>query len=146
MKTPKKPKHKLYDVAETLFVEQGMTCTAIAEDLSISEKSLGKWREQMKWDEQRQKHLSTPGAIRKILLEELEWVASGNSPRIDTDALSKIAKTLTYFDGKIPLSVIVTVLKDYDQHNAELYPHEAIKEMRKHKDYLHHRAKLEALK
>ena len=146
MKTPQKPTHKLYDVAESLFVEKGMTCAAIAEDLSISERSLSKWRDKMKWNEQRQKHLSTPGAIRKLLLDELEHVAGGGERRIDTDALSKIAKTLTYFDGKIALPVIITVFKDYDQYNAELYPHEALKEMRKHKDYLHHLAKLEALK
>ena len=146
MKTPQKPKHKLYDIAEALFIEKGMTCAAIAEDLKIREATLSEWRAKMKWDDERQKFLSTPGAIRKLLLAELERVAGGESPNIDTDALSKIAKTLTYFDGKIALPVIVTVFKDYDNWNAELHPHEALAEMNKHKDYLHHLAKLEAIK
>ena len=146
MTSRKKPKHRLYDTAETLFVEKGMTCAAIAEELPISEVSLSKWRTQMGWDDERQKYLSTPGAIRKLLLAELEHVAGGGKPRIDTDALSKINKALTYFDGKIALPVVITVFKDYDQYNGELYPHEVAREMQKHKDYLHHLAKLESLK
>lgn len=141
-----KPTNKLYDVAETLFVEKGMTCAAIAEDLKIREATLSGWRAKMKWDDTREQFLTTPGAIRKLLIEELKLVAGGNPSRIDTDALSKIAKTLTYFDGKIALPVIVTVLKDYDNWNAELHPHEALKEMDKHRAYLHHLAKLESLK
>ena len=123
-----------------------MTCAAIAEDLNLREATLSDWRIKMKWDDERQQFLSTPGAIRKLLLGELEHVAGGGKPRIDTDALSKINKALTYFDGKVSLPIVVTVLKDYDQYNAKLYPHEASKEMCKHKEYLHHLAKLETLK
>jgi hypothetical protein len=146
MKVSSKPAHKLYDVAETLFVEKGMTCAAISEDLKIRETTLSGWRAKMQWDTARQQFLTTPGAIRKLLLAELEFVAGGNKSRIDTDSLSKIAKTLTYFDGKIALPVIVTVFKDYDNWIAETHPHEAIKEMGYHKEYLHHLAKLESYK
>ena len=146
MKTPSKPAHKLYDVAESLFVEKGMTCTAISEDLNIREATLSGWRVKMRWDAAREQFLITPGAIRKLLIEELKRVAGGEKPKIDTDALSKIAKALTYFDGKIALPVVVSVLKDYDNWNAELHPHEALVEMGKHREYLHHLAKLESIK
>ncbi len=81
MKTPSKPTHKLYDVAESLFVEKGMTCTAIAEDLKIREATLSGWRVKMQWDDARQKFLTTPGAIRKLLLAEMEFVAGGGKAR-----------------------------------------------------------------
>ena len=123
-----------------------MTCTAIAEDLKIREATLSGWRVKMQWDDARQKFLTTPGAIRKLLLAEMEFVAGGGKARIDTDALSKIAKALTYFDGKIALPVIVSVFKDYDSWLAEVHPHDAIKETDNHKEYLHHLAKLESVK
>ena len=82
------PRHKLYKDAETLFVEQGMTCAAIAEQLSMTEATLSRWRRQMNWDELRAAALAAPSTIRKILTAELQHIAGGGQPRVDADALS----------------------------------------------------------
>ena len=143
----KRPKHKLYDAAYTLFVEQGMTCAAIAETLSIKrEATLSEWRQAMKWDEDRRRFLSSPAEIRRLLLSEMEHVAGGGKPRIDTDALSKIGKALTYFDGKLSVTVIIAVLKEFDLFMAEVNPHKAVEFLEYHKQFIHHRAKLENMK
>lgn len=138
------PKHKLYKDAETLFVEQGMTCSAIAEHLSITEATLSKWRRQMNWDELRAAALSAPEAIRKILTAELQHIASGGSPNVDADALSKVAKALNYFDGRVALSVVVSVLKEFDTWMASIDPAKAVEIAEMHRLFVNHRAELES--
>ena len=141
-----KPKHKLYDAAYTLFVEQGYTCTGIAETLNLREATLSKWRVDMKWDDDRKRFLSSPSEIRRLLLTEMERVANGEDTKINTDALSKIGKALTYFDGKLSVTVIIAVLKEFDLYMAEVNPHKAVEFLEYHKQFIHHRAKLENLK
>jgi len=142
----KKPKHKLYDDAETLFVEQGLTCNAICEQLNITEATLSKWRGQMNWDKRRENFLSSPGKIRQLLQQELKTVVEGNKTKVDTDALSKIAKTLQYFDGRVSLPVIVSVFKEFDEWVVGVDPETAVKFTEYHKSFLNHRAKLDSLK
>lgn len=142
----KRPKHKLYGAAYTFFVEQGMTCAAIAEALSLREATLSEWRQTMKWDDDRRRILASPDSIRRILLGEIEHVAGGGKPRIDTDALSKIAKALTYFDGKVPLTVVYSVLKERDLFMAEVAPHRAVEDLEYNKLFLHRRAQLDSMK
>lgn len=144
MKT--KPKHKLYADACALFVEQGLTCTAIAELLTISENTLSKWRTGMDWDTERANALSRPDKIKEILLKELTSVAEGNKARIDTDALSKISKTLQYFDGKVSLPIIVSVFKEFDNFVVDVDPHLALKFTEYHKAFINHRAQIDSAK
>lgn len=142
----KKPKSKLYDAAYTLFVEQGLTCAAISETLGIREATLSEWRKGMKWDDARKRILAAPDTIRRLLLEQMEKVSSGEKPTVDTDALSKIAKALTYFDGKIPLTVVYAVLKERDLFMAEVAPHRAVEDLEYNKMFLHRRAQLDSMK
>ena len=57
----------------------------------------------------------------------MQWIAEGNKARLDTDGLSKVAKSLQYFDGKVPLSVVISVLKEVDNFVAEINPQEVVK-------------------
>ena len=141
-----KPKHKLYTTAETLFVEQGMTCTATAEMLGIREGTLSEWRKNQLWDDKRKKAISTPDAIRRLLLDELQSISAGNKPRIDTDGLSKVAKTIQYFDGRVALSVVISVLKEVDNYIAEIDPGVAVDMAKYHQMFVTHRAKIDSLK
>lgn len=140
------PKHKLFTTAESLFVEQGLTCAAIAEQLGLTEGTLSKWRNTMQWDDKRKRVLSTPDAIRHLLLDELQSISEGNKPRIDTDGLSKVAKTIQYFDGRIALAVVISVLKEVDNYIAEIDPTKAVEVARYHQLFVSHRAKIDSLK
>nr|DAS26067.1 MAG TPA: Protein of unknown function (DUF1804) [Caudoviricetes sp.] len=140
------PKHKLYTAAYNCFVEQGMTCAGIAELLGIREATLSEWRRGMKWDEKRKASLAAPGKIRELLLDEMQWIAEGNKARLDTDGLSKVAKSLQYFDGKVPLSVVISVLKEVDNFVAEINPQEVVKITEYHRMFIQHRAQVDSLK
>ena len=142
----RQPKHKLYGDAESLFVEQGMTCAAIAEVLALTETTLSKWRKGMQWDDKRTAALASPSKIKEILQKEMLSVASGNKPAIDTDALSKIGKALSYFDGKVPLTVVISVIKELDEWTAGTDPHAAVKNTELHKQFIAHRAKIDSLR
>lgn len=146
MKPKKKPRHRLYDDTYSMFVEYGMTCTAISEMTNISEATLSKWRNEMSWDRMREETLARPDKIREILLKELKSVAEGNKAKIDTDALSKINKTLQYFDGKLSLPVIVAALKECDNFIVAIDPQKALEISEWHKSFILERAKMESLK
>lgn len=138
------PRHKLYKDAETLFVEHGMSCAAIAQQLSISEATLSKWRAGRKWDELRAAALAAPTTIRKILTEELQRIASGQPASVDADALSKVAKALNYFDGRVALSVIISVFKEFDTWMAGIDPAKAVEVAELHRLFVNHRAEIDS--
>lgn len=142
----KTPKHKLYSLAEDMFVEQGFTAQGISEQTGLSEKTLSGWRNSMKWDMLREEHLTSPEKVRKLLRQELKNVAEGKETKIDTDALSKIAKTLQYYDGRVALSVVISVFKEFDNWMAEVDPHMAVQFLEYHKKFFHHRATMDSLK
>ena len=146
MEGKKKPRHPLYNDAYTMFVEYGMTCTAIAEYSGLTEATLSKWRKLMDWERQREEILVRPDKVRDLIMKELKWVAEGNSPRIDTDALSKINKTLQYFDGKLSLPIIVAVMKECDNFIMGVDPEKALEISEWHKSFILERAKTESLK
>lgn len=66
--------------------------------------------------------LAAPSTIRKILTAELQHIAGGGQPRVDADALSKVAKALNYFDGRVALSVVISVFKEFDTWMAGIDP------------------------
>lgn len=140
------PKHKLYSVSESLFVDQGLTCSAISMQLGITEASLSKWRKQMDWDAKRDRLISTPAKIRELLLEEMKSVSEGNKAKIDADALSKINKALSYLDGKVSLSIVVSVFMEFDNWMAEIDPKKAAEWTQYHKLFIDYRAEQDSLK
>lgn len=140
------PKHKLYSVAESLFVEQGLTCSAISVQLGITEASLSKWRKQMDWDAKRDRVISTPAKIRELLLQEMKSVSQGNKAKIDADALSKINKALSYLDGKVSLSVVISLFMEFDNWMAEVDPKKAVDFTEYHKLFIAYRAEQDSLK
>ncbi len=140
------PKHKLYSVAESLFTEQGLSCSAISLQLGITEATLSKWRNRMDWDSKRDSIVSTPAKIRELLLEEMKSVSSGNKAKIDADALSKINKALSYLDGKVSLSIVISVFMEFDNWMAEADPKKAVDFTEYHKLFIAYRAEQDSLK
>jgi transposase-like protein len=140
------PKHKLYKDAEILFVEQGMSCNAISEQLGITEATLSGWRSRMNWDRTREDFLSSPFKIRQLLQNELKWISEGNKPRVDSDALSKVNKALRELAAQVSLPVIISVFKRFDQWMLGIDPDLCIKVMELHKLFLNECAKEEMQK
>lgn len=139
----KEPKHKLYGVAETLFVEQGLSCAAIAEQLGISEVTLSKWRSAMDWDAKRDDFLSTPRKIRELLLLEMKNITEGKKSAIDADALSKVSKALQAMENRISIPVIISVFKEFDMWMVDVDPRLAVRFTEFHKMFIAYRAQQE---
>ena len=139
----KEPKHKLYGVAETLFVEQGLSGTAIAEQLGISANTLSKWRESMEWDAKRDSYLSTPRKIRELLLQEMKNITEGKDTKIDADALSKVSKALQAMENRISIPVIISVFKEFDMWMVDMEPQLAVRFTEFHKMFIAYRAQQE---
>lgn len=125
-------------VAETMFIEQGMTCKAIAELIDVSEKTLSKWRNDGQWDQKREESLAAPHRIREILLKELKTLADGGAGTIDADALSKIAKVMDTISEKISPQLVISVLKGFDNWMADQDAQMAVAFLTYHKQYIQH--------
>ncbi len=135
------PKHKHYNDAESLFVDGGMTCTAIAQILKISEVTLSNWRNKFEWDSRREEALASPAKIREILLKELKNIADGQKPTIDADSLIKIQKVFMSFERQsTSIPITLGVFKSFDNWMADQDPAIAIQFLEWHKKYLNHLA------
>lgn len=100
----------------------------------------------MDWDKRREDVLSSPDKIRTILRDELKWIAEGKAARVDTDALSKVSKTLQYFDGKIALAIVISVMKELDNWMSGVDPQMAVKFTEYHRMFISYRAEVDSLK
>lgn len=138
---------KKRELAERMFIEEGMNGKAIAEELEVSEVTVSNWRKgrtgEKDWDERRAEVLSAPHKIKEILLKQLKLVAEGEKATIDADALIKISKVIETVSGKISTQVVFTVFKEFDNWMAQQDPIMAMKFLEYHKLFIHHKASTE---
>jgi transposase-like protein len=134
-------------MAERMFVEDGMTAKAIAEQLDVSEQTLSKWRKgkegEKSWDDKRAEMLASPHKIKEILLKELILVASGEKSNVDADALAKINKVIESLSDKISVQVVFSVFKEFDNWMADEDPKTAVLFTEWHKQFLLYKINLE---
>lgn len=127
-------------MAERMFVEDGMTAKAIAEQLDVSEQTLSKWRKgkesEKSWDDKRAEMLASPHKIKEILLKELMLVAGGEKSMVDADALAKINKVIETLSDKISTQIVFSVFKEFDNWMADQDPKTAILFTEYHKQFI----------
>lgn len=134
-------------MAERMFVEDGMTAKAIAEQLDVSEQTLSKWRKgkegEKSWDDKRAEMLASPHKIKEILLKELIVVAGGGKSMVDADALAKINKVIESLSDKISVQIVFSVFKEFDNWMADQDPKTAVLFTEWHKQFLLYKINLE---
>lgn len=134
-------------MAERMFVEDGMTAKAIAEQLDLSEQTLSKWRKgkegEKSWDDKRAEMLASPHKIKEILLKELILVAGGGKSLVDADALAKINKVIETLSDKISVQIVFSVFKEFDNWMADQDPKTAVQFTEWHKQFLLYKINLE---
>lgn len=130
-------------MAERMFVEDGMTAKAIADQLDVSEQTLSKWRKgkngEKSWDDKRAEMLASPHKIREILLKELILVSEGKISKVDADALAKINKVIESLSDKISAQVVFSVFKEFDNWMADKDAKTAVLFTEYHKQFLLHK-------
>lgn len=135
---------KKKELAERMFIDQGMSGIAISEEIEISTKTISKWRKDGEWDSRRTQTLSAPHKIKELLLEELNKVASGEKSTIDADALAKISKVIDTLTDKVSVQVVLTVFKEFDSWMVDQEPEMAVKFLEFHKSFILHKASQES--
>ena len=63
---------------------------------------------------------------------------------MDADALSKVAKALNYFDGRVALSVVISVFKEFDTWMAGIDPARAVEISEAHRLFVNYGAEADS--
>ncbi len=134
---------KKKELAERLFIEDGMKGKEIALELTVAEATITRWRKAGDWDNRRAQALAAPHKIKEILLKELQNVAEGNASKINADALAKIGKVLDSISGKVSVQVVMTVFKEFDNWLSVQDPAKAVIFTEYHKRFILYKAEME---
>jgi hypothetical protein len=130
-------------LAERKFLEEGKTAKEIGLDLEISQATISKWRNEHKWDRNRDEIATAPHVIREILLKELKVVAEGGKSLVDADALAKISKVIESVSGRVSAQIVFSVFKEFDNWMADQDPKTAVLFCEWHKQFLLYKINLE---
>jgi len=131
--------------AEEWFIDHpDCTQAEIAELFKVTTNTVSAWAAKHNWDDKRLDYNSSPVKTKQILQAEFIWIAGGNKPRIDTDALSKVNASLERVDRKADPYVVAQILKELDNFISQQDPKFATLCTPFHKLFLQHRINLEA--
>lgn len=132
--------------AERLYVDDGYTNKAIADTVGVSEVTIGSWVKKYGWKEKRDEILAAPHKIKQVILQQIQIVARGEKPTVNSDDLSKLTRALERVDQKVSIQLIISVFKDFDQWLAgsDISPELLAQMLEAHKNYIKHRIDLEA--
>lgn len=127
------------ELAEKLFIEDGLTAKDISSMIGISEQTLSRWRKEGNWENKRNEFLAAPHKIKEVLMKELKSIATGEGSTIDADALAKVSKVIESLSSRTSVQVIFSVLKEFDNWMSDQEPKMAIAFLEWHKRFLQHR-------
>ena len=115
-------------LAERLFVQTDLSQKEIAADLDVSEKTIGKWKADGKWDQLRAATTTGTANLITALLEENQGIvddARQEKRRINSkeaDIINKNASTIERLDRKVSLVMNIEVFTNYNKWLVELNP------------------------
>ncbi|MFV0506794.1 MAG: DUF1804 family protein [Bacteroidales bacterium] len=132
---------QLHTLAEKMYVEECLSAKAIAESLSISAQTVGRWKAKKdsnseNWDDKRARFKREPYNIRKLINEELARLTRGEEQTLDMKAINEAIKAQEAISKGVSCEAVYTVFREFDvwmsQHDAEL----AVKFTEWHKQFL----------
>ena len=113
-------------LAERLFVQTDLSQKEIAADLGVSEKTIGKWKEEGKWAQLRAATTTGTTNLIAALLEENQPIvdeARQDKRRItskEADIINKNASTIEKLEKKVSLVMNIEVFTAYNKWLVEL--------------------------
>ena len=134
---------KLREWAAHLYIVEGYTQKAISDYINVSENTIGKWKRDDKWEEERLAILASPRKVKSVLLTEFEKLSKGETSNIDADAISKIHKVIREMNSTVSPEVIHAVLKLLDTWMSEENPQLAIQCLPLHRKFLIHQIQID---
>lgn len=127
-------------LAEEYFVNFGFQQKETAEFVGVTEATISKWAIKGKWKQKRQKFLASPSKVKELLFDQLEIIAKGDKPTIDSDSLSKVFKVIEGLGSRTAVPVVMSVLKEFDNWMSAQEPAKAIEFLEWHKKFILHKA------
>lgn len=115
-------------LAERLFVQTDLSQKEIAADLDVSEKTIGKWKEEGKWAQLKAAATTGTSQLITALLEENQGIvddARQEKRRINSkeaDIINKNASTIEKLEKKVSLVMNIEVFTAYNKWLVELNP------------------------
>lgn len=106
-------------LAQSLYVRLGKTQKEIADSVSVTEKTIGRWKEKYKWDVLRAAEVSTPEELAKSLYASIFKITDAAKEEqrpltaAETDQISKISKSIANIKQKPTLSVVSSIMEDF---------------------------------
>lgn len=138
---------KLRDIAQGMFVGQGMTARDIAQALGVSEVTVSRWRQatddSQSWDDLKRFVQITPARIREKLLREADNVANGEASNIKADVVVKLLAGADKLAAKATPDVVYSVLTECCTYAASVDAPFAAKMAVFHRMFLQHKIQRE---
>ncbi len=128
MKKEKKPtrkRHDKRDLARIMFVTSELTAVQVATALSLSPKTVGDWRKEDQWDDERSIRNVSPIALIKRfnseierILDRLDTVDKESGKRLamspaDADMIKKLTKSIKELRNSIDPQTVMEVLNGF---------------------------------
>jgi hypothetical protein len=131
--------------AQAYYIENFEATNAEVADLfGVRPATISDWSKKHEWDEQRLNFHASPTKIKQLLQQELLQVASGGTPKLPADGISKLMAALDKCEKKADPIVVHKILKDLDLFISQIDPEFASKCTAFHKQFLQHRISLES--
>lgn len=131
--------------AQAYYIENFEATNAeVAELFGVRPATISDWSKKYEWDEQRLNFHASPTKIKQLLQQELLHVASGGTPKLPADGISKLMAALDKCEKKADPIVVHKILKDLDLFISQIDAEFAGKCTGFHKQFLQHRISLES--
>ncbi|OXA83681.1 hypothetical protein B0A56_00740 [Flavobacterium columnare NBRC 100251 = ATCC 23463] len=130
--------------AEAYYIENfEATQKEVADLFGVLQPTVSAWVNKYEWDEKRFNFHASPTKIKQLLQQELLHVASGGTPKLNADSISKLMSAVDKLDKTADPIVVHKILKDLDLFISQIDPEFASKGTGFHKQFLQHRISLE---
>jgi len=119
---------KKREIAELLYIQNDMSQQQIADEMSVSQKTISAWKAKFKWDELKAAHNSgTSELIKNLLMANLEMTrdAKKENRRLtakETDSIIKNAKTVKLLSKDVNVVSTIMVFKHYNKWLVDQSP------------------------
>lgn len=134
--TQRKPRkrHEKRDLAKILFVVNGMSAVEVARTLDIQPKTIGEWRREDNWDEERTMRNVSPVQLIKRFNEEINGIldaitlrsqtkptkgdatATGRMTAAEADMIAKLTKGIKNLRNSIDPQTVMEVLHGFTSY------------------------------
>lgn len=121
-------RHPQRDIAKILFVDAGMTLDEIHAETGVSLTSLGNWKRDDKWDEEREVKSITPVSLIKSLYEQVNGIlddAKKDKRRLnakESDSVVKLSKAINTLSNRIDPSTVMQVFAKQNNYIVAIDP------------------------